>query len=121
MVSEKRLNRLEGKNSKLTSKEMLSSLSQAKEDHLNPENMGSNPWSSMEYSGRGTDQSYVTDRSSVFDATPLSCCCCGNRQERRSTNCTRRSKSSDSNDMEYACLVDCDELELVNEVGGDDT
>lgn len=126
--SEKRLNRIEGSGrnnaNKLTSKDILSSLTQAKEDHLNPDNMGEGTaWTETDYSEHDThttiDQSEYTNN--VMPALYLCCWCCKQRQAQYATMDNNRAMtirttrgSTNSNDIEYACLVDCDELELNN-------
>lgn len=103
-VLENRLKKLEGKDGQLTSKDMLSALSQARDDHLSGSNEPSSNGSSfINDSAERWDweESDVRDRGFVSTL----CCWCGGRGY-------LRGRRGEFKIEEYSCLLDCDELDL---------
>ena len=98
--SEARLNRLEGKDRRLTSKDIMSALSEARDDHL--------------ADARTTTTAYVNEfaEMDILEPEEKTAGCCG---VWRHGHLRRRGwggqELSDADRREYACLVDCDELE----------
>lgn len=102
---ENRLKKLEGKDGKLTSKDMLSALSEARDDHLATSNINQSSFVN-EYAD---DWEESDKRRERVAAAGMTCCCgCwgGGRGYLRVGQRRR-----EFNMEEYTCLVDCDELE----------
>ena len=101
---ETKLNQLEGKDRQLTSKDIVSALSEARDDHLKDH-----------VTPRDSTTSYVNEFADLdeiqTEEKTVGCCglCARHYPRRRGWG---RRKLSDSDRHEYACLIDCDELEL---------
>ena len=100
MLLESRLNNLEGKGKKITSKDILTALSEARDDHL------TNASTTTAY----VNEFAVMDEVEPEEKTARCCGLCGNGYLRRRGWGDRH--ISDADRQEYACLIDCDELEM---------
>ena len=87
------MDRLEGRKGKLTSKDMLSAMAEAKDDHLCQDN------------DTGT-YSYVNEMELEDTSHTTWCCQCFSRR--------RYARGIANSAEEYVCLVNCDELEHSN-------
>ena len=103
-ASENRLKKLEGRDGQLTSKDMLSALSQARDDHLSRNTEPSSNGSSFI---NDSAERWEWEDSDVRDGGFVStyCCWCGGRGY-------LRGRRGEFKIEEYSCLLDCDELEL---------